>query len=138
MGICLRDGHLLQSNFTLDDKEEVDMRAWLMLGAASAVLSGCGDPLTPEEKEARACSPTMAYVMAKNNVELRLKAPSTAEFGSYGDSRVVQLEGGCKFLVVGYVDAQNGFGAMLRNTYTATMEKTPGEDIWTARDVIVN
>lgn len=114
------------------------MRGWLMLGAISAVLTGCGDPLTPEEEEARACSPTMAYVLAKDNVELRLKSPSTAEFGSYGESKVVKLEGGCKFLVVGYVDAQNGFGAMLRNTYAVTMEKTVGKDFWVAQDVIVN
>ncbi len=113
------------------------MRAWLMLGVASVVLTGCGESLTPEEKEARACSPTMAYVTAKSNVELRLRAPSTAEFGSYGDSRVARLDGGCKFLVVGYVDAQNGFGVMLRNTYAVTMEKTLGKNVWTARDVIV-
>ncbi|MBJ2322235.1 hypothetical protein JFT37_27315 [Pseudomonas fluorescens] len=117
------------------------MRTSFLIGAITIALAGCGKPLTPEQKEARACSPTMAYVMSHAFVERRLKAPSTADFGSYSDSRVVPVPANasaCRFLVVGYVDAQNGFGAMIRSSYTVTMEKVKGEDSWIAHDLKIN
>lgn len=71
-----------------------------------------------------------AYVMAKDLVTRQLKAPSTADFPwSYSD-RVTRL-GGCKYAVVGYVDAQNGFGAMIRTTFLADVEYRPSSDTWT-------
>lgn len=82
---------------------------------------------TPEQKRAEACADSvMAYTMAKHFVERRLKAPSTADFGSYTDSHVTG--GNCKFTVSGYVDAQNGFGAKLRNYYVANIRLDPEED----------
>ena len=57
-----------------------------------------------------------AYVYAKEAVRLQLKSPRSAKFGSYGQTDI-QLYGGCVFIIKGYVDAQNGFGALLRSQY---------------------
>lgn len=115
------------------------MRTNFLIGAIAVSLAGCGD-LTPEQKEARACSPTMAYVMSQTFVKRGLKAPSTADFGSYSDSQVKPMPAGesaCSFLVIGYVDAQNSYGAMIRNNYIVTVSKVKGQDSWTAKDMSI-
>lgn len=56
----------------------------------------------------------MAGRVCEKYVRASLKAPSTADFG---DKQTVSL-GDDSFQVVGQVDAQNSFGAMIRNTYT--------------------
>jgi hypothetical protein len=64
-----------------------------------------------------------ALSAAREFVKERLKAPSTASFASY-DGRNVRVEklAGCRFQVFGQFDAENGFGAMLRGNYAATVE----------------
>lgn len=115
------------------------MRTFFLIGAIAVSLAGCGD-LTPEQKEAQACSPTMAYVMSQTFVKRGLKAPSTADFGSYSDSQVIPMPAGesaCSFLVRGYVDAQNSYGAMIRNNYIVTVSKVKGQDSWTGKDMSI-
>lgn len=56
-----------------------------------------------------------AFVVSQEIIKRYLKAPSTAKFASYSGS-VVTLKGNL-FYVTSYVDAQNSFGAMLRNRY---------------------
>jgi len=46
----------------------------------------------------------------------RLKAPATAEFADREDVDVTVS--GSTYTVVGDVDSENGFGALIRNTYT--------------------
>lgn len=46
-----------------------------------------------------------------------LKAPSTAKFPSYNDYKFRKMHGIGN--IAGYVDAQNGFGAMIRSTFEA-------------------
>ena len=84
--------------------------------------SGCNDSSD---------SKSSAQTVAELSVKRELKAPSSAKFG---DSRV-SYTGECKFLVVGEVDAQNSFGAMLRKTYTVRVEYRPGERNWEAVSV---
>ncbi|PRW95830.1 hypothetical protein C7A07_25055 [Pseudomonas fragi] len=82
----------------------------------------------------------MAYVMSQTFVKRGLKAPSTADFGSYSESQVKPMPAGasaCKFLVIGHVDAQNSFGAMIRNRYIVTVAKAKGQDSWTASDMTI-
>jgi len=76
-------------------------------------------------KEARCGSDNYrdAYFYGKEYVKKSLKAPSTAKFGSYGNSSVYHYTG-CKFVVKGYVDSQNSFGAMLRSNYSVTLKPT--------------
>lgn len=102
--------------------------------------------LDPDAHEAEAARPTaeaearrlaectdqkasMAYVMIQNDVRQSLRAPSTAEFpGRYraGTGHI----GDCVYQVVGQFDAQNGFGAMLRGTFTGTIRYFPESGSW--------
>lgn len=75
-----------------------------------------------------------AFVYGKEYVKQNLKAPSTAKFGSYGNSSV-QHYTGCKFVVTGYVDSQNSFGAMLRSNYSVTL--TPSGLGWTLENISI-
>lgn len=72
---------------------------------------------------------TRAWIEAKDFVTMALKAPSTADFASRGESRINYL-GDCKHEVMGYVDAQNSFGAKIRSEYDATVQYNKANDRW--------
>lgn len=82
---------------------------------------------TPEEKAAdireREISSLkyVAMVKCRKFVEYSLKAPATAEFPSYSDFFATSVGGG-RFGVVGYVDAQNSFGAKIRTRFVCTLQ----------------
>lgn len=73
-----------------------------------------------------------AHGLCKNWVEELLKAPSTAEHPSIDDASI--LESGTHWIVNSYVDAQNGFGAMLRTGYRCEIEPA-GDDRWRLVDI---
>ena len=64
-----------------------------------------------------------AFYCATLIVESYLKAPSTATFCKFSDATVTHLGNG-EYMVTGWVDAENSYGAMIRSdfvvTYTAT------------------
>ncbi len=64
-----------------------------------------------------------AFYCATLIVESYLKAPSTAKFCKLSDATVTHLGNG-EYMVTGWVDAENSYGAMIRSdfvvTYTAT------------------
>jgi hypothetical protein len=70
-----------------------------------------------------------AYHVAQEYVQSRLKAPATAEFQSYSKDAIevvtpLSSEGGCyKVRIV--VDAQNGFGALIRHKYNVELFYVP-------------
>lgn len=75
-----------------------------------------------------------AWVMAQQFVEEQLKSPSTASYGSvFGDyqdpDEVVSDLGGGRYTVIGWVDAQNSFGAILRRPFVCEL-KSLGDDKW--------
>ena len=59
---------------------------------------------------------TDAWVVAQSIVSKQLKSPSTADFCRKSQATIVRS--GNTWTVVGYVDAQNSFGATLRNEFT--------------------
>lgn len=59
-----------------------------------------------------------AFTIAQMIVEDNLRAPSTAEFCSVVDATITHT--GTAYTVKGWVDAQNGFGTMIREDFTAT------------------
>lgn len=59
-------------------------------------------------------------------VQTQLKAPSTAKFCSE-DIRKFDFGGADAYEIQGCVDAQNSFGAMIRNNYTIVLLKSGGE-----------
>lgn len=66
---------------------------------------------------------TNAKVCAVKAVEDKLKSPSTADFCSYTSMTATDL-GNNKWKVSGYVDAQNSFGAVVREYWTVTLTLT--------------
>jgi uncharacterized protein involved in type VI secretion and phage assembly len=69
-----------------------------------------------------------AFTASKSLVRDRLKSPSTADFPWY-DKSFVTHRGKGLFEVNAYVDAQNSFGATLRNRYTCILT-TKAKDDW--------
>lgn len=61
------------------------------------------------------------YYGVQEEVKNKLKAPSTAEFPIYNESFVEQVDK-THYKVNCYVDAENGFGAKIRNNYTCDIE----------------
>lgn len=70
----------------------------------------------------------LAYNTARQFVAQQLRSPSTAEFPSSSNTTISSY-GECSFSISGYVDAQNGFGAMVRSHYTAEITRN-GEHGW--------
>lgn len=98
------------------------------------VLYACGDST---EKVADYCDDTTAaFVMSQTFVKKQLRAPSTAEF-PYSSAEGVSSRktAPCKYNVIGYVDAQNAFGAMIRQRYFVEIEYLPGRDVWRLLDL---
>ncbi|MBF0352282.1 MAG: zinc ribbon domain-containing protein [SAR324 cluster bacterium] len=65
-------------------------------------------------------SSASAQVHCESFVKKNLKAPSTAQFASYSEVKISGYGDG-PWTVIGYVDAQNSFGAKIRSTYTCTI-----------------
>lgn len=80
---------------------------------------------------------SQAYVMIQADVRRALVAPATAEFPSrYGTG--TGHVGNCLYQVDGHFDAQNGFGAMLRGTFTGTIQYFPERGSWQTQSLSVN
>jgi len=65
---------------------------------------------------------TAAYEASKNFVRSCLKAPSTAKFAPIGEA-TIEKKGDNGWAILSYVDAQNAFGAYIRNYYACRLEK---------------
>jgi len=61
----------------------------------------------------------MAYDACTDAVSQQLKAPSSADFQGKLDVNY-RTTGGDNIIVIGYVDAENSFGAKLRTDWTCT------------------
>jgi len=78
-----------------------------------------------------------AYVMIQTDVRRVLVAPSTANFPWRYDAGTGHL-GDCLYRVNGHFDAQNGFGAMLRGTFSGTIRYFPERGSWQTQSLSVN
>lgn len=67
-----------------------------------------------------------AYQACQPHVAKGLLAPASAKFPNL--SEITVATAGNRFTVTGYVDSQNGFGAMLRSRYTCNIERVAGSD----------
>ena len=88
--------------------------AWLILFVfiISLFISGCSsDPKID------------AWNCAQDAVKYRLKSPSTAKFPAYSASYVSDL-GNNRYRISAHVDAQNSFGATIRQSFTVTLTLT--------------
>lgn len=62
-----------------------------------------------------------SYTICQDFVKNRLRSPSTADFPSFRNVNVFET-GNNKYMVKGYVDAQNSFGATLRTQYECEVQ----------------
>lgn len=69
-----------------------------------------------------------AYVAAQMFIEKRLKAPNTADFQNYDSDNVRKISEN-RYSVRGYVDAENSFGAKIRNQFSCQVEYI-GDNEW--------
>ena len=76
-----------------------------------------------------------AITIAEKEVKAKLKSPSTAKFSSSSETSVTRS--GNTWRVTGWVDAQNGFGATLRNSYTVKIEFA-SSDTYTVKECTVS
>lgn len=68
-----------------------------------------------------------AWVCAQDVVEKNLKSPSSAKFCLMSEATIHyngEEDGGSRYTVSGYVDAQNSFGAMIRKNFTVNLTVT--------------
>lgn len=78
-----------------------------------------------------------AFEMCKEFIKDRLKSPATAKFRNFfeddGEVSVSGLGQG-PYTVVSTVDSQNGFGALVRSSFTCTVTNTSGNS-WRLDDM---
>lgn len=83
---------------------------------------------TTEATHVRTGSRIDAFVMSKQFVERRLRAPRTASFPSItNDEVLIDDLGAGRWRVRAYVDAQNAFGGEVRTRYKCVMRTADGE-----------
>ena len=102
-----------------------------IIAVISAILlcAGCGVPQSTIEDE--------AFGMARLFVKQELAAPTTAKFPPAEQATIRQLPDGY-WQVSGVVDAQNVFGAQIRNRYYCELAPLPDDPSkWHCRTVRV-
>lgn len=78
-----------------------------------------------------------AWDVCKRQITSQLKAPSTAKFPRITDDGVIATTvDNKKWAITGYVDAQNGFGAMIRSEFLCEATHTSGTN-WQVRAMLV-
>lgn len=80
-------------------------------------------PPQPTSQNIEQAQGSDAKYAAKEFVTDHLKAPSTAKFPYYEEFAAAKQANGT-WQVMGYVDAQNSYGAMLRQQFLCTLKKT--------------
>jgi hypothetical protein len=95
-------------------------------------LGGVFDPegrSSESDREARQPSETeiraQVTVLCERAVEAQLRSPASADF-PWGHVANVQILGGDRYGLRSYVDAQNAFGALIRNNFTCIATGKPG------------
>ncbi|MEG1604144.1 MAG: hypothetical protein RR340_11100 [Cloacibacillus sp.] len=95
---------------------------WYSLSDFSSITKKTNIAAKEEKTNAttsRAMSEADAWQQVKVFIRQNLKAPTTAKFPSFYDDGVVveRLSDGTTYKVIGYVDSQNSFGAMIRTKF---------------------
>lgn len=89
----------------------------LLTGAKGCASAGIGGGDLNKATAIGAC---------EGSVKKQLKAPATADFGGEHAYKVSSTE----YRIGGYVDAENSFGAKLRNTWSGVATTKNGGDTW--------
>lgn len=95
------------------------MRFVVISVAALIFTSGCSKTPPCEDKYS-------AFTMANKFIKAKLRSPSSADFPVVNAKGVsarpeILSNGQCAFTITTYVDAQNGFGATIRQNFSVTV-----------------
>lgn len=103
------------------------MRQWIIAAVACAGLAGGGWYYFQDD----GCDEQEAYRVFQVAMAQHLRAPSTAIYQPWDQ---VATEGGlsCTFGLTGYVESQNGFGAMTKSEFSGEVIKTVRGDFFAA------
>jgi hypothetical protein len=90
-------------------------------------------PVDPPPK--RTHSQAGAWVAAEGFVRNSLKSPSSADFGGFltdvqHPSQQAHYQGDGEYVVTGWVDGTNTFGAKLRADFRVRVKYRPGDESW--------
>ena len=96
----------------------VILLVWIIV--ASSTCGGSKDK-TPESQ----VTSSRAWQIAKDMVKDKLKSPSTADF-PWTEDRYTMLKDSA-IMIIGHVDSQNSFGAMIRTNFSITLQYRGGE-----------
>ena len=102
---------------------------WVGIGAVDLAVHGPRGDTTSRWQPSESNLKEDAWSMCKKEVTSLLKAPSTASFPWYDEPNVAKRDKAPGYVVKGYVDAQNSFGATLRNHWICTAEPL-GDKRW--------
>lgn len=110
-------------------------RKWPFVVAVTVVallLAGGGTAyyLTSRPKAADPLSTENLITACRDAAKRQLKSPASAQFSDETTSQIAEN----RMRVWGVVDAQNGFGAQLRNRYTCEADR--GERSWIVQSVL--
>jgi hypothetical protein len=70
---------------------------------------------------------TTAFLMCQKFIQQRLTSPGSADY-PFGASTGGDDLGGGRYRFRGYLDSQNGFGALIRSTYDCSIKWAGGSD----------
>lgn len=73
------------------------------------------EQVRPDQKQINSVTQYEAKAVAEGQILPLLKSPMTAEFSGVGETVFVPIQNG--YNVTGFVDSQNGFGAIVRTHY---------------------
>lgn len=74
-----------------------------------------------------------AWVISQRFIKERLRAPSEAEFPPEPDKHV--YGGNCTHAIFGYVDAENAYGATVRQKFDLTVKYDQATKSWSAEGI---
>lgn len=109
----------------------------ICLLAMGLVLSiqGCSSETKEEKAERRCTDSSWAWVMSQRYVKNNLRSPSSAKFPTFP----IHAEhlSGCSHFVIGELEAQNGFGVMIKQRFHAKMTYNKESDTWSGSDLTI-
>jgi len=108
--------------------------SWIVILSITAFFIGtCISKQAPVEEQKQERTLIEVKIDAEAFIEMYLKSPSTADF-NWSTKGVKQLND-TLYNVSGYVDSQNGFGAMIRSKYYCTIWYS--DEIVNCSDVLI-
>lgn len=81
-------------------------------------------------------TPAEAYSLCQRYVAARLSSPGSARFPAIHEAGVTIATGGDDFVVRGFVDSQNGFGAIIRTPFVCTVQHD-GDERWKLSELLM-